>query len=300
MADLNEELLAGLTEEVAEESIDDMLLQAAVPPPPARRPEARKQESAPSLPRPSTTPAATSSAKPKPKLKGSTTTANAATTSAKPTPPRPSLPPTLPAARAPVAVTGAGKGKTAQPAHDVEEEELEFGQPARQTKRPRANPPTRPAPSPLPSQASSSGGLALPGMGGPSALAPTLPGPPPAATLDDEDEDDEWDEIAGVRPASAAADDASIFGDTLGADEEVLDNDMDELGLELEAQLAQAMDGLEEDAEEDGTGSEVVYGGEVSTDGVARPRPISLNQFAGGALEQDDDDYSSSEDSDDD
>lgn len=160
--------------------------------------------------------------------------------------------------------------------------------------------PTRSAPAPGPPV---SEGLALPTFGSTAALAP-------APVQEEEDDEDDWDVVAGVGPVTTSqsvvgAEDASIFGD---AD---ADGDAEE-GIEInvdqfEAMMNEELLGDEEDADGDGGGDmEDIFGDAVdANDGYEEPnqgmKPMSLNQFAGGApADDDDDDFSSSEDSEDD
>lgn len=202
----------------------------------------------------------------------------------------------------PTSVTAKGKGRQA-PVIDLEEEELDFGQPARQGKRRRVSPrPAATALAPPPPSSSSSIGLALPSSRVSSSFTPTLPGPPQTQ----EEEDDEWDDVLNaVASAAPGAEDASIFRDGPGGDAEgeEIEIDLNQFAADLDQELGGALSGIEEDALGD-EGSELFgfEGDEAeATEVSGRPRPISLNQFAGGAgVEQDDDDYSSSEESDED
>ncbi|THH11278.1 hypothetical protein EW145_g751 [Phellinidium pouzarii] len=261
-------------------------------------------------------PVDSTSGKPRPRLRGSAVGVGTAPKT-KPTTSSPLVHPMLPASpinpppssSTPIPTAkSTGNGKTSG-AHaiDVEEEELEFGRPARQTKRPRLFPPPRPV----------STALALPGTASANALSlPSsdglaLPGPP-ISIPDDDDDDDEWDEVAGVgpgieRPASAGADESFTGGDA----EEGEEINVDQFTAELDQEL---LDGLEEeDADGEGEGEGDADGDDIFGDAVDSAvydesespfKPMSLNEFAGGSSmgvdEQDDDFSSSSDDSDDD
>lgn len=249
-------------------------------------------------------PPVVSGGKPRPGLKGSTAaraTGGPATKTKPPKssplvpPPKPPVVPstsqsTLPAPAAVQRVRSPEKGKPAL-AHavDVEEEELEFGQPTRPAKRAR----TSPSPLALPvSHPSNSAGLSSPG-----GFA-TLPGP--STGQDDEDDEDEWDEVAGgdhpVNAGPGGGDDGSIFGDVFGDADEGEEINIDRFAAEMDQEL---LGGLEEEDDADGEMDSVF--GDVEPAPVLKP--ISLNQFAGGAtvgVDDVDDDYSSSSDESDD
>lgn len=279
-AELDRELLTTLVDDESDEPISK---KSAI-----RAPEIRKQPAAPPPRTPTTAPAAQ---KPRPKLKGTTAAV---------TKPPPKTSPTV--------SRGKGKGKEVA-AIDIDEEELNFGQPAQPAKRPGVSP------RPGLKSSTSSVGLALPSANTSALLAPPLPGPPPAQ---EDDEEDEWDQVAGTSAgasAAAAADDASIFGDGFGgpsaaADGEDIEIDLNQFAADLDEELNDAFasadaSGAEEDPfgdDAEGEADGELFGAMEGVEEGAK-RPISLNQFAGGsgaAGEQDDDDYSSSEESDDD
>ena len=193
--------------------------------------------------------------------------------------------------------------------NEIEEEELEFGKPARPTKRVSPQPTT--ANSSSKSGSGVSSGLVLPDPG----TAPTLPGAVSSSTrsnpVGEEDDKDEWDEIIGImRPSNSGgtADDGSIFGGDVvgnggggggGGDDDDIDL-AEELAREMDRELME--EGLDE--QQDADGEDSVFGGDVVEEPSTSVKPTSLNQFAGGAeltFDQDfDDDYSSSDESDDD
>ncbi|KAF9224360.1 hypothetical protein BS17DRAFT_779679 [Gyrodon lividus] len=141
------------------------------------------------------------------------------------------------------------------------EEVLDFGVPARQTKRRKPSPP---APKPPPTQ------LALPDAST-SVVLPSSRPPPPVK--EDSDSEDDWDAVVG--------------GDPPG------DNDAEEIDLDaFEQEMAQQLEGSDEDILAAAMSPEP-----AATH--APGRPMSLNQFAGGQLSPDEDSTSSSEDSDD-
>ncbi|KZT27058.1 hypothetical protein NEOLEDRAFT_1131584 [Neolentinus lepideus HHB14362 ss-1] len=206
----------------------------------------------------------------------------------------PYLPPKLkPAVTPKSAATGKSKGKREHPLdplpasqdEDVEEEVLEFGRPARPTKRAKASPP---ASLPLKSASVPIVSLALPSSNSAVSLPPAPTPPVPAkVTPVYSDSEEEWDEVAAPAPAPAATlpsppvepevDDfeAALFGDELDTVKDDKEDDIDFLAAELEA--------------DSGGGA----------GGSAAKAPMSLNQFAGG-MSLDDDDYSSTDESDDD
>jgi len=222
-------------------------------------------------------PVDTTNGKPKPKLRGSAAgPSKGKATASKPAPPLPTPSKSAKSKPAPISV------------EEVFEIEL----------------PTRAAPASVTSMGlPDSEGLALPTFGSTAALAP-------APVQEEEDDEDDWDEVAGVGPLTTSqsvvgAEDVSIFGD---AD---ADGDAEE-GIEInvdqfEALMNEELLGDEEDADGDGGGDmEDIFGDAAdANDGYEEPnqgmKPMSLNQFAGGApADDDDDDFSSSEDSEDD
>ena len=154
---------------------------------------------------------------------------------------------------------------------EVEAEDLEFGQPARQTKRIQLSP--------------VSPGLALPGSSTvshqlPIAYASPLPSSHKSGILEPQvisDSEDEWDE---VQPTLAGGHgDVDEVSDSMNADDGEDEEEID-------------MNAFEEEMNQQLHGTEHVA-----------PQPMSLNQFAGGGAEasqDDEDDYTSSEDSDED
>ena len=165
-----------------------------------------------------------------------------------------------------------GKTKREMPPSDVEEEDLEFGQPTRQTKRSRPPPPAD--------------GPALPGSSSlvhpPStayassfALAENSDTTPVQPAASDSEED--WE------PVPPPADTPPVIIMEEEGDEEEEEQEIDENAFEAE------MDNY-------------FSKGGASSEPVANAHPISLNQYAGGGAEasHDEDDYSSSEDSDED
>lgn len=287
VAEEQDDLTAELDRELLTTLIDDEPDVPLAKKSPVRSPEIRKQ---PAAPPPRTPIAASVAQKPRPKLKGTTSAV---------TKPPPKTSPTV--------SRGKGKGKEVA-AVDADEEELNFGQPAQPAKRPRLSP--RPG---LKSSASSFG-LALPSANTSALLAPPLPGPPAAQ---EEDEEDEWDQVAGTSAgAPAATDDASIFGDGFGgasagtgAEGEDIEIDLNQFAADLDEELNDAFASVDASGAEDdpfgedaeGEAESELFGAMEGVEEGAK-RPISLNQFAGGggAAEQDDDDYSSSEESDED
>jgi len=181
---------------------------------------------------------------------------------------------------------GKGRAKREHVAEEIEEENLEFGQPA-QAKRSRPSPP--------------SGRLALPGSSSivqaPTAYTPSypshnkvhLPGSqsiPPLPNIAPSDSDDDWDEVKPTAPVPMVVDE-----DAEGEDEDI--------DMNLLAELNQHLD---EGSDDDFLAAAVSPEPETVEHVHAGGRPMSLNQFAAGRGEgsQDDDDYSSSEESDDD
>ncbi|KAL5530437.1 hypothetical protein ACEPAF_6695 [Sanghuangporus sanghuang] len=244
-----------------------------------------------------------SSGKPKPILRGSAAASGFSATGSKPAKPSPlasALPPP------PVAASGftkqgalsSDKGKaplTKAQTIDVEEEVLEFGKPARRTQLSRISPAPASSPIALPGT-SSSNGLALPSPGG----IVSLPGPGTAANQIDDEDDDEWDEVAGTGAVAATGvneDDGSIFGDGFADEEEGEEINIDQFAAEMNQEL-EDMEG----GEEDGGDMEDIFGTVEEPSQQLTGRPMSLNQFAAGGIDDDpDDDYSSSsEESDDD
>jgi hypothetical protein len=191
-------------------------------------------------------------------------------------PPRPTkqLPkPPKPPAK-PRAAPGKGKGKAKREAaphvSDAEEEDLEFGQPAKRA---------RPAP---PSE-----GLALPGSSAtvrdPSTIAPPYPSPakavpavaapiPPAS-----DSEEDWDEV----PAAPAPSNHIVM-EVVEDEEEI---DMNAFEAEMNLHL--------EESDED------FLAAAVSPEPDPNASAPRVNQFPAGDASQDEDDYSSSDDSDD-
>ncbi|TFK56198.1 hypothetical protein OE88DRAFT_1652841 [Heliocybe sulcata] len=205
-----------------------------------------------------------------------------------------SLPPKpKPVATPKTAAMTKGKGKREHPPDpplapsddvDVEEEVLEFGRPARPTKRAKPSPSPSLTPKPAPAPTVS---LALPS----ATNMVTLPSAPVPATPANimpvySDSEEEWDEVAAPAPAPQAAlpsppnepqpepdvdeFEAALFGDEPDLAKDDNADDIDFLAAELEADA-----------------------------GSAAKVPMSLNQFAGG-MAMDDDDYSSTDESDDD
>lgn len=231
-----------------------------------------------------------SSGKPRPKLRGA---------SSKPPTAMPA--PVTPVTALPVyAPPSSPKTKNVHTL-EIEEEELEFGQPTRVTKRARISPP----------MPSSDSFLALPTAGGAAALAPPpfMPPAPPSSVPQDEDDDDdddvEWDQVAGME------DIFGVEGDGEG------DGEGEEINLDmLAAEVDQELGGLpdeeygeqeeaeeEEEEEEDGDEDEdeEMFGTYEEPPRLGDGQgPISLNQYAGGAPvggamdDDDEDDYSSS------
>jgi hypothetical protein len=184
-----------------------------------------------------------------------------------------------------------GKAKREAPVSDFEEEDLEFGQPARKTKR------ARPHPAPPPSE-----GLSLPGSSStfhPSAApySSSLPlsnkasayVPPPShpiVTASDSEED--WEPVPAhnILDPFAKNDDGDL--------EEGEEIDVSEFEAEMNEELGDSDDFLA-----------AAVSPEPESAQASTPltgRPMSLNQFArgGGDASQDDDDDSTSEESDDD
>ncbi|KAF9246866.1 RNA polymerase II transcription elongation factor-domain-containing protein [Melanogaster broomeanus] len=141
------------------------------------------------------------------------------------------------------------------------EEVLDFGVPARQTKRRKSSPPTPKLPATR---------LALPDASTSVVLPSSRPVPP---TREDSDSEDDWD---------------AVVGDDAPADNDAEEIDLDALQQEMEQQL--------ERSDEDILAAAMSPEPATNTPG----RPMSLNQFAGGQLSADEDSTSSSEDSDDD
>lgn len=170
------------------------------------------------------------------------------------------------------------------PLSDAEEEDLEFGKPA---KRARPSPPSE--------------GLALPGASSTCTPPPPLPAlpvpshhkqagssragviaavpsPPPAALSESEEE---WDEVEP--PVDAMSVDGIFGGEVDDGGEEI---DVNAFEMELNQEM--------EESDEDFLAAAVLSEPEAP----ARGPPMSLKQFAGG--EASDDEYSSSDESDDD
>ncbi|EPQ59666.1 hypothetical protein GLOTRDRAFT_136482 [Gloeophyllum trabeum ATCC 11539] len=245
--------------------------------PPA--PKASTAKSTASKPPPSKPPA---SRPPEPKPALSNPTPPAPTASHAPSKPTPS--------------PAKGKGKREHPVdsapsrtNDLEEEVLEFGVPARPTKRAKASPteglalPTsKSAPAPI--------SLALPSP----STAPSLPSAPPAPVTSsvmpeysdsEEDNDDDWEPVSATPvPPPAPAEEEGGAEDE-GNAEELFD---DLLTAELDDVLSNKDDDLDSFAAE----LEEAAGSPAKV-------PMSLNQLAGGAP-LDDDDYSSTDESEDD
>ncbi|KAH8094763.1 RNA polymerase II transcription elongation factor-domain-containing protein [Phellopilus nigrolimitatus] len=307
-AELFRELESTLAEDDADgEKEDSIPLSVATRPQPSssRRPEPF---------RPPPTDAA--NGKPKPKLRGAAAT-NAISNPkpAKPSPlvhslppvPTPSNPATPVVAPPSVGTRRSGKGKAADShAIDVEEEELEFGQPARQMKFARISPPALSLPGSSSANAlalpASSSGLALPTAGGTVALAPPLPGPEEDED-DDDDEDGGWDKVAGDGVSAGADADAtaaieeSIFGDGFGEAEDGNEINLDQFVAEMDEEL---LGELEDEGEADGEADGDDIFGDADKEPARPLKPMSLNQFAGGGVDDADDDYSSSSDDSDD
>ncbi|KAG6855476.1 hypothetical protein H0H87_002316 [Tephrocybe sp. NHM501043] len=161
---------------------------------------------------------------------------------------------------------------------DADEEDLQFGKPA---KRARQSPPR-------------SRGLALPSAST-AAFIPPAPAPGPTTPVEpidvaeESEEDEEWDEVAAVGKAVDIQDDFDVFGDATGAAD-----GGEEIGMdELERELNMHMD--EEEEEED------FLAAVVEEAPPARGAPLSLSQLSElAAATYVSDDYSSSEESDED
>jgi len=172
--------------------------------------------------------------------------------------------------KAPAKSKAKAKGKAA--ALEIEAEDLEFGQPARKTKRIQPSPPS--AGLALPGSSSAvhtpSVPVALPPSSQPKANAISLAQVATSQTASDSEED--WDEVQTVPPGIP---DIMDVDEDEGEDEEEID-----------------MNAFEEEMNQQLNGSEHVPA-----------RPMSLNQFASGiteASQDEDDDYTSSEESDED
>lgn len=176
---------------------------------------------------------------------------------------------------------------------DIEEEDLEFGKPAKPAKRAHVSP--QPS-SDLSLPTVSSTAMSLPPFISKNQMASTtaqeaiIPHVFQDTYHSESEGQEEWDEV--VQPADTLVleedeGNESIFGDVV--DEGGEEIDINEFAAEMDQELDEDED--EEDAEAD-----------VVTRPVIPGRPMSLNQFAGGALtaEQDDDYSSSSDDSSDD
>jgi hypothetical protein len=165
-----------------------------------------------------------------------------------------------------------GKSKREAVASDIEEEDLEFGQPARQTKRARPAPPSEGLAFPGSSSSVRTPSTAYPSSATASQRIPPPSSAPPGAS----DSEEEWEP---VQPADSGL--MIAIADSEGEEEEEID--MTAFEAEMNLQLEGSDDGL---------------GGAVSPEPEVTPgRPMSLNQFAGGGVEasQDEDDYSSSD-----
>ncbi|KDQ65014.1 hypothetical protein JAAARDRAFT_28677 [Jaapia argillacea MUCL 33604] len=204
----------------------------------------------------------------------------------KPPAPRPTK------AKGPQSGAGTGKGKAKRdpvpkpPVSHAEEEDLEFGRPARQFKR------LKPSPSPPPSQLAFPTGpstsLVLPS----SLPAPLAPAPDPVPTpiklaLEDSDEE-EWDEIAASAPPPP-----QTQPEEEDEDEEEIDENL--FNAEMDLELGPATP--PEDIDIDFLAAAVSPEPEVPTAGGG-VRPMSLNQYASGATGVDEDDYTSTDESD--
>jgi hypothetical protein len=166
----------------------------------------------------------------------------------------------------------------------VEEEELSFGRPSRQTKRPRHHP--------EPDSAVLQSGSSTPAFPhSPAYSAPPKPPPVPLSPPSNlgviSDSEEEWDEVAAPPAHGPISIDVGDGNDGDGSDEEEIDMNA------FEAEMNQEL-GVSED---DFLAAAVSSEPEI----VPTARPMSLHQFAGGGeASQDDDDYSSSEESDED
>ncbi|KAF8845585.1 hypothetical protein BDN67DRAFT_918894 [Paxillus ammoniavirescens] len=142
------------------------------------------------------------------------------------------------------------------------EEVLDFGFPARPTKRRTPSPPATKPPATQ---------LALPDAST-SIVLPSSRSLPPVK--EDSDSEDDWDAVVGGDPPA--------------------DNDAEEIDLDaFEQEMEQQLEGSDEDILAAAMSPEP-----AATH--AHGRPMSLNQFAGGQLSPDEDSTSSSEESDDD
>ncbi|KAI5122189.1 hypothetical protein M0805_007086 [Coniferiporia weirii] len=337
---IDDDLTAELFRELESTLVDDDAEGEVEEPTPSAGPS-RPQASSNRRPEPTRPPPIdNTNGKPKPKLRAPPL--GTAPIKAKPAvpsppvyaqlPPKPITNPPIPSVSSNPGTKSLGKNKApGVRTIDVEEEVMEFGRPARPTKRARMSPPSTAPPMSGPTSLSlpgtssantfslpSSDGLALPTSGGGVALAPPLPGPSAVPEDDDDDDEDEWDEVAGVgisnsvpRSTGASLEEVSTFGDGFAdAEAEEINIDVDQFAAEMDMEL---LDGLEEE-DPDGEGE---IEGEVDGDDIfgdaadaaasdepERPSgPMSLNQFAGGGvvgMDEADDDYSSSSDDSDD
>lgn len=199
----------------------------------------------------------------------------------------------------------APKLKSKQRAIDIDEEVLEFGKPAHQAAETQPLSSTLSNALALPNASSSGGGLALPTS--PSNEFVSLPGGP-SQVQEEEEDDDEWDQVAGPGEVQASASVAPVTSAEPGADDESLFSDhkfqdeMEEIDINVEDFAAQMDQELLENLEEEKDEDEDMFD---DMDEVTPPqnlKPVSLNQFVGGEAEGefDEDDYTSSEESDDD
>jgi hypothetical protein len=183
-------------------------------------------------------------------------------------PQRPAKPNAAPAKSRSVPTKEKGKAKREYADTSYgEEENLEFGRPAQQTKHLR------------PSE-----GLALPG----SFSAPSPLADPPSSQLPPfSDSDEDWDEVAAAEPAPATPLQHDVYVEEGGEGE-----DMEEIDVTaFEAEMNETLEEDEEDFLAAAVGAEV--------DPPPSDHPTSISQFAGGEPSQDEDDFSSSEESDD-
>lgn len=214
--------------------------------------------------------------------------------------PRPSDVPIKPPPPMKLAPSNKGKAREKRDSEvaalDVEEEDLEFGKPARParpTKRVRSSPPP---------SAPVSSGLALPGSA-PVYAAPLPPptrstvvttrAPSPQPFASDSEED--WDEVAAAVPTP---NNDSVFEINLGVSDDGNDNDNDIEGEEIDMNLFQQE--MEEHLEEADDFLAAAVSPEPDYPAPSSARPISLNEYASGVVDASDDEFSSSSDSEDD